>query len=475
MTHHHGLQPLKGLSEHCQSPNHPISEDRFGRLFPDLPGAYTDPGVLEGLGAAGGPMDSGGNAVRTHSVPAGMVIFGQFIDHDITLDTESSFDRVNQAASTENTRSPTLDLDSVYGAGPEVQPYLYRQGAQSDPFLNAKLVTGADSAGGDPLSADDLARVASGAATIGDPRNDENRIISQMQLAFIRFHNQQCEALHAENPELVHESLLEAARQSVVWHYQWAVVNEFLPLMCGDPVVADILAHGRRFYRWGIPYIPVEFAVAAYRFGHSMVPMTIQTQKGGTAFEFFGSVLGGGFSPLADQRAIVDWHELFDTPEGRQVQRADRLNTSMAPELLELPFVPADGVRSLATRNLLRGNSFRLPAAEAVAQAMERPESEIEHVMDRVRERSNDAITAGVPLWFYVLMEAEVIGRGRYGGQADAGEGLGPVGARIVAEVLIGLIELDPRSYLGSNRNWRPDPAHDGVGKMLASVNSSAL
>ena len=147
----------------------------------------------------------------------------------------------------------------------------------------------------------------------------------------------------------------------------------------------------------------------------------------------------------------------------------------MAPELLELPFVPADGVRSLATRNLLRGNSFRLPAGEAVAQAMERPESEIEHVMDRVRERSNDAITAGVPLWFYVLMEAEVIGRGRYGGQADAGEGLGPVGARIVAEVLIGLIELDPRSYLGSNRNWRPDPAHDAIGKMLASVNSSAL
>lgn len=75
----------------------------------------------------------------------------------------------------------------------------------------------------------------------------------------------------------------------------------------------------------------------------------------------------------------------------------------------------------------------------------------------------------GISLWLYILAEAEVIGRSQPNGTAKKGEGLGPVGATIVAEVIMGLLELDPHSYLGANRNWSPREEWDTLGK-LATV-----
>jgi hypothetical protein len=476
MSHYHGMQDLSGLPEHCRVDYQPSREDRFGWMFPHLAHSYVSPTVLQSIGKAGGPMDNGGSSDRTSSVPVGMVIFGQFIDHDITLDTSSSFASVNHPSETANVRTPTLDLDSIYGNGPEAQPYLYNQTA---PFNNAKLLTGADEVGADDRRKNDLLRVPTGSAIIGDPRNDENRIISQMQLGFIKFHNAICDKLRAEataeGHDLKGEELFEEARREVTWHYQWVVVNDFLVSMCGKAVVDDVLSQGRRFYQCSVPFIPIEFAVAAYRFGHSMVPMKIQVQKGDIPFEFFGQILGRGFSPVGDTRAVVDWHELFFTSENRVVQRAEKLDTLMAGDLLELPFVPDGGEKSLATRNLLRGNSFRLPGGDTIAREMGRAEAEVGAVMARINAISNGEVTSGAPLWLYILAEAEVVGRESSPGNFEPGEGLGPVGARIVVEVLIGLLELDPESYLGSNRNWMPSNAYDTVGKMLSSVNSDLL
>jgi hypothetical protein len=163
----------------------------------------------------------------------------------------------------------------------------------------------------------------------------------------------------------------------------------------------------------------------------------------------------------------------------------------MAKLLLALPFVdgtPAD--KSLATRNLLRGNAYRLPSGEQVARLMlERKVSGlrddmIEAVTDRVRAITQVAVAGtgtepmtgdGSPLWLYLLAEGEVIGRADGVGGHDPGEGLGPVGARIVAEVIIGLIELDERSYFGGNGNWVPEPGRRTIGEILASVNSADL
>lgn len=448
-------------------------------MFGDLPANFVPADVLVRIGDANGKMRESGTVAQIESktVPVGQVFFGQFIDHDITLDVSSSLGSVVGDADTiPNSRTPQLDLDCVYGAGPEASPFLYDN-------TGVKLLTGAETGGGDPLAADDLQRNHDGVAMIGDFRNDENRVVSQLQLGMIRFHNQLAEErlaeIRAEQPGVADADLelpaglFEELRQKTTWHYQWCVVFDFLYDMCGKPVVDDILTHGRKWYCGGEPFIPVEFSVAAYRFGHSMVPLTVQVQQGNPRFELFGDVYGRGFEAVGDARAVVDWHEMFHTSQNRQVQNTKKLNTKLSPELLDLPVVssadPAD--RSLAARNLRRGNQFLLPAGEKVAEHMGRDAAEIDKVMARVKTVSSGEIDGnGAPLWLYILAEAQEIGRARATGQPQKAEGLGPIGARIVAEVIIGLLEMDSHSFLGANRDWLPDDHRRSIGEILAST-----
>jgi len=475
-TEHHGMKPLEGLSPYCRMSKYGHEgenrDDRFGRMFGDLNPAYTRPEILIEIGNVGGNMEAPNDKDRTDSVPVGMIFFGQFVDHDITLDASSTFDSVvADPGEIANVRTPTLDLDCIYGLGPEAQPYLYEQGG---PFGAVKLLTGADNPGQAGLQDDDLLRSPNGRAIIGDPRNDENRVISQLQLAIIRFHNHVAQTLHDESaadPDAETQEghdLYEAARRTTTWHYQWAVVNDLLNDVCGSEVVERILGCGRRFYCGEVPYIPVEFSVAAYRFGHSMIPMKLQVQEGGNRLDLFGPELGLGFDAVTNAGSVVDWHELLFTPENRKVERAQKLDTLLAPELLNLPFVdgtPAD--KSLATRNLLRGNTFLLPAGEKVAEKIGCNPSEIKKVVKKVAKVNGDLGDEGIPLWLYILAEAEVIGRKEADGSTNEGEGLGPVGATIVGEVIIGLLELDDHSYLGANRNWSPREEWKTLGKLV--------
>lgn len=465
MSNFHGLKQFKEIDHFCNcAHDQNIRAGRFGRLFPDLPALYTDPDILRELGKKNGPMDGGSNGNRTNSVPVGHVFFGQFIDHDITLDTTSSFSSVNTPSDIHNVRTPTLDLDCIYGSGPEGSPFLY---VQTGDFAGVKLLTGADGTGitQDPaLAADDLVRSPHGTAVIGDPRNDENRIISQLQLGMIRFHNNVVD--HFSSDYAGHE-LFEKARDTVMHHYHWAVLNDYLVHMCGSAVVWDILHNGRQFYCIDeSPYIPVEFSVAAYRFGHSMAPQKIQVQQGDSAKELFGATLGHGFSPLASTEAVVDWHELFNTSENRQVQKAEKMDAMLATDLLDLPFITS-GESSLATRNLLRGQSFLLPSGENVAFMLGRGDTEIKKVSDKADSVSGNILGGKTPLWYYILTEASTIGRETSKGHFDKAEGLGPVGARIVAEVLIGLMELDQNSFLAMNRAWSPK---DGLGESVQTI-----
>ncbi len=477
MARHHGINQLKGMPAFYHYGHEAGQGDRFGRLF-SLPPLYIPAESLRKLGALGGPMDGGTGSDRNESVPVGQIFFGQFIDHDITLDVTSSLSGVSEAEEVSNVRTPTLDLDNIYGTGPEANSFLYRQ---SGPFAGVKLLTGADgtaaqinnngSTEAQPpyLAAQDLWRSPEGTAVIGDHRNDENRILSQLHLAMIRFHNGVAQMLYDSGlggETIPEEELFEEARRLTRWHYQWVVLQEYLPLICGQAVVADILGSGRRYYcpKSEIPYIPVEFAVAAYRFGHSMVPQRVRVQEGGSTFEVFGQTLGRGFEPLDNLDAVVDWYELVNTSLNRNIQKAETLDRKLASEFLKLPFIPPSGEQSLATRNLLRGQAFLLPSGEEVARTMGRDEDEIANVSESARDLTGSEIdlSNGIPLWYYLLVEAERIGRETEPGLFEEGEGLGPVGARIVAETLIGLIELDPRSFLSRNRSW--DPVQDGVG-----------
>ncbi|MEM7689381.1 MAG: heme peroxidase family protein [Pseudomonadota bacterium] len=471
---HHGMKTLEGLNPYCSAKNYGREEfgdqrdDRFGRLFPELSPAYTRPDILEAIGAVGGPMDGKSANDRTDSVPVGMVFFGQFVDHDVTLDASTTFDSVvDNPGEIANVRTPTLDLDCIYGLGPEAQPYLFVQGGA---FGGAKLLTGADNPGQTGLNDHDLLRAPNGRAIIGDPRNDENRIISQIQLAIIRFHNLVCDTLNAEDGLEGHD-LYEEARRTTTWHYQWALVNDFLTDMCGRPVVEEILGCGRQHYCGNVPFIPVEFSVAAYRFGHSMIPMKIQTRTGGAKLELFGTTLGVGFDPVTDPLGVVDWHELLFTPENRKVERTQKLDTKLAGDLLNLPFINGTAAeKSLATRNLLRGNTFLLPGGEKIAEAIGCPQDQIDKVIKAVAKVNGDLGADGIPLWLYLLAEAEVIGRAESDGSTTEGEALGPVGATIVAEVMIGLLELDDHSYLGANRNWAPREEWNTLGKLVTAA-----
>ncbi len=479
-TEHHGMKPLEGLSPYCRMSKYGQEsegdsehrDDRFGRLFGDLNPAYTRPDILFEIGKLGGNMQAPDDKDRTESVPVGMIFFGQFVDHDITLDATTTFDSVvGNPGEIANVRTPTLDLDCIYGLGPEAQPYLYEQGGV---FEGVKLLTGADNSGQAGLHDDDVLRSPNGRAIIGDPRNDENRVISQLQLAIIRFHNHVAQTLYDETKDeedvetLEGHALYEESRRLTTWHYQWAVVNGFLTDVCGSAVVERILGCGRQFYCPQVPFIPVEFSVAAYRFGHSMIPMKLQVQKNGNRLELFGPELGLGFDPLTNPDSVVDWHELLFTPENRKVERAQKLDTLLATDLLDLPFItgePED--KSLATRNLRRGNAFLLPGGEKVAEALGRDPKQIEKVVKKVAKVNGDLGDDGIPLWLYILAEAEVIGREESDGSTNEGEGLGPVGATIVAEVIIGLLELDDHSYLGANRDWQPRDAWNTLGKLV--------
>jgi hypothetical protein len=442
-------------------PNH------FGRLFPTLPPfAESGPGLraaLLELGRPGGLMDANdelrAGPVRLITDPslslhnpnnpnetAGTTFLGQFIDHDITFDASSRLGVRTSPAATRNFRSPALDLDSVYGAGYVAQQELY----DATDHIKLRIESGG--------LFEDVPRRADGAAILGDPRNDEHVIIAGLHAAFIRFHNacvDHVRATGATAPGVV----FEQARRLVTWHYHWIVVHEFLPQVCGQARVSAALHHRRLFRpRRGQAQIPVEFQSAAYRMGHSMVRPSYRANLAGDGgHPFFGFIFDRSQDGVADpadlrggQRAprrFVGWQTFFDFGDG-QVKPNKRLDTKLSTPLFHLPLgaiASHDNPTALAQRTLLRHVTWSLPSGQAVAHhigeaplsAQDLAElSPLGHRLDR-----------STPLWYYILKEAELV---------EDGLRLGPVGGRIVAEVLIGLMQTDPASWLCTNRRWRP-------------------
>ena len=452
----HGTAEFRGAQ--CPRSGY-YAQGAFGRLFRELPPLVPDMGLLTKLGKKGGLMD-GGTTSDNHpdGLPAGFTFLGQFIDHDITFDPTSSLERQVDPEAIQNFRTPALELDNLYGSGPGASPHLYRADDR-DLFL-------LDAAGGAALDADggpqnlidaDLPRNRLGTALLGDPRNDENLIVSQLHLAFLQFHNQVVR--HVDNEGLVPpgRSLFETAQQLVRWHYQWIVLHEFLPAIVGGPMV-EAVRRGRVFYRpRHEAYIPVEFAVAAYRFGHSMVRdgYAINAAFGGPIFP----VLGGG--NRVPQSNLIEWRRFFNF--GTPPQSAKAFDVKLSGPLFALPFpkgTPEDP-KSLATRNLERGVTFGLPSGQDVARAMQAEHNALvdgpgekvdglQPIEVLTREEIGNLpgnLEQHTPLWFYILKESEV----RAGGRT-----LGPVGGRIVAEVFVGLLELDKQSFLNAAPLWPP-------------------
>ena len=446
-------------------PREPSYEGRFGRLFRlRPPGSHEGQRGLDPLELSdeqlqpiadamqeqpGVPQAESGDNSR---IPSGYTYLGQFVDHDLTFDASSSAQRRIDPEGRLSFRSPRFDLDSLYGSGPVDEPFQYDQ---TGPRTGRAFLLDRR---GDPREVD-LPRNGQGRALIGDPRNDENTLVSQLHCAFLQFHNRMLERLAAQGVTEV--ELFDQAQQQVRWHYQWVVVHDFLRRLIGDELHGKLLTQaeddqGRprdrvrlRHYRYKAnPFMPVEFSAAAYRFGHSQVRerYLINQRINGDRPVFNPQSQPGdgsdyrGFQPLIGRWA-VSWPRLFpldDTP----VQLSRLIDTKLAPSLFALPGETSAQRRSLALRNLQAGVRLGLPSGQQVAQTMGAPVLTTEQLAP--------CPPGQAPLWFYVLAEAA-------SELGDHGQHLGPVGGRLVGETFLGLLRADPTSYYNASDPWLPD------------------
>jgi len=436
-----------------------LAEGRFGAMFKRLPPFAPPDDLLEALARTmveDQTIPDDQNLNTSPRLFAGFTFIGQFIDHDITFDnTPLDLQQADPDARV-NFRTPRYDLDSVYGRGPALEPAFYDP-ADPDKLLLARNVNGVE----------DVPRDGQGRAIIPEHRNDENLIVVQLHKAVARFHNRLVD--YARTQGMRREWVFETARRLTRWHYQWAVIHDFLPRFVGDDLVgANGIVYrelaGKRpvitldYYkpanRDGRPFMPIEFAVAAYRFGHSIIrPFYIINQatldRGGVPI--FGP--DGGFNlnggrPIPSD-LVMEWKNILPVDPSFPARKPRKIDTKLSLPLTSLPasvVPPPDPTTHLAVRNTLRGKRVGLPSGQQVARAM------------RVDALSNATLGLGsdprwggeAPLWFYILREAEL--------PPSNTERLGAVGGRIMAEVLVGLLQRDPNSYLYLDAAWKPAP-----------------
>jgi Animal haem peroxidase len=525
------------------------SEGRFGRIFRSLPAATWSVEALGKLAGNGNEPNSmsaepetdkknpllpiapseESQTSRLHddeensSIDAGYTYLGQFIDHDITFDPASSLQQQNDVDALVDFRTPALDLDSIYGSGPDDQPYMYTANGRKFQ-LGRNLLAGVDG----KVISKDLPRHTwtdedgtHHRALIGDKRNDENVIISQLHGIFLQFHNR----LADEHPSWSFNKI----QRQVRWHYQYVVLNDFLPkITCAD-IYKDVLPHLNNngsifdhpprlhFYKpRNDAFMPIEFAAAAYRFGHSMVRPIYRLNTNltggnkpdrtapneqtrgidGRQFIFAGLKERGlnGFDEFPQEWGI-DWNLFFDLQGDKdtriaknRTQPAYKIDSSLVNPLAFLPEFsridkqpPLDNVKklqpdplpkqfnNLALRNLLRGMSMGLPSGQNVARAMGYQPLKDEDL--KVGKATNavefDALpilcsihsefSGKAPLWYYILAEAAHDWRNKGEGKPEAPVSLGKVGSRIVLETFVGLLLYDSHSFLRQAPTWIPE------------------
>ncbi len=436
---------------------------RFSRMFKDVEKFRPSENALIELGKA---MDEVSNGKDHPTLPAGFTYFGQFLDHDIT------FDQTDGLPSGELTpeemmqgRSPSIDLDSLYGRGPQ------REGKRIYAGDKVHLRIGRTEASGPPnlpegrVLPNDLPRGDNPSqpheATIGDPRNDENLAVAQTHLAFLKFHNVVVDRVAQTG--MGGSALFDEARRIVIEHYQSIVLHDFLPRIVDPAVLHDVLTNGRTFYQitpGKEPTMPIEFSVAAYRFGHSMIRDLYSWNR---IFDPADLVQLFSFSGVSGQMISlpstwpIDWRRFYDfrgianVPPTPLLNTTRRIDTALALPLNALPEHFSQGEKaSLAVRNLLRGRLLGLPSGQALAAVMDVTPLTAAQVRQgpHATVLQRHGFDTKTPLWYYILKEAEVLHDGRH---------LGPVGSRLIAETIVGLIQASQISILSEqNRTWRP-------------------
>ncbi len=437
---------------------------RYGRIHPKNSTTKKKAfGCWESLGEADGPLDAGPDAKLqiNEYFPAGYIFLGQFIAHDMTFDPTSIFEQEIDPRSKWNYRTPRLDLDSIYGSGPHVDHYFY------DP-IHPELFSVPDGINSD------LPRTFRGTPVIADPRNDQNLLTSQLHLAFLKFHNFVVEQLRKIEPwkNTGSSEVLSAARKLVRWHYHWIILQDYLERICLKRDTRN-LAERRweqklRFYNSGEnkgynddPFIPIEFSSAIFRFGHSQINPHYALVDRGQPRSLFD------FLTINSNYTQPDWNLFFGSSSS--VQFSKKISRSLPSQLFNLPknLIPRSarnlGRFSLPMATLNRGAQFRIASGNELAKTFLSPEFQLtpDQIWEGERFQQFRKDEACAPLWYYILREAEVQPGGL---QADRGIKLGPLGSKLVFEIIVDLIsasESFPQDWnplVLRKRNGNADP-----------------
>ena len=415
----------------------------------------------------GALMTAGSNLNFDSSISSGYTYFGQFIAHDIARNDPRNFPRSPVSSPVYNRVSPFFDLNCLYGAG-------LAPAENSRTLLRLGMTTGEGTGGVTREFPYDLPRRADLSPIIPEDRNDDTLTVAQIHVAFIKFHNAVVKALGDDN----RDETFAAARRLVTLHYQWIVLKDFLPKIVKPETLKNVIENGCLFYRPAPekPFLAHEFAAAAFRVGHSMARNSYEwnrvlCSKGGRGkaelFHFAQFTGRGGLGRKKTLASfwIIDWTRFFDfspldLPRPADFNFAKKINAVVSPQLKYIipkklaPAAPPleDYQRSLVNWDLLRGHALELPSGQSVARQMreKNPPEKIEivpadFIAAKMPAELAERFAAKTPLWYYLLKEAEY---------QQAGEKLGDVGSRLVAETFIGLLRADPHSIL--NREWRP-------------------
>ncbi|MGZ8394845.1 MAG: peroxidase family protein, partial [Nitrospira sp.] len=349
----------------------PLTANVYSRMFPELP-SFASPTdevreQAKKLGVKGGLLDAldnqpGQNNPDNPNMTEGVHFFGQFLTHDLALALNAPLLAQTDPRQTTNLRTTKFDLDSVYGGGPDGSPELYEP-TSGDIKFRIEAIPGSEQVSKRGAVRFDLPRDPTNQAIIPDSRNDQNVVISQFHLAMLRFHNAVVDRLRSDPAQAQRSArdLFEEARRQVQWHYQWIILHEYLPLTIGQERVDEILQNGPRFYRPldrtqdalfrnsnGDLLIPVEFAVAAYRFGHSQVRPNYRINFGPDAgapviLPIFddsansndvdpNDMRGGKRAP----RRFIDWQTFFQF-DSNNFRFNKKIDTKLSSALMQLP------------------------------------------------------------------------------------------------------------------------------------------
>ncbi len=532
----------------------------FGYFVPplDAPENYLPaaPGTVSELDALGNHMIDAvtvpEDPAPDSTMPPVLTYWGQFLDHELTARTDreteiTSFQNPHPPAvsstveaNLKNARSPRFDLDSVYGGSPVgagITPDMVTviSGMRHPTLVNKMRVGTAPGAtpqdrpipdGLDEhrdlpryvqvqasvreaalraaeasMTPEKFAEFSAGLpqrALIGDTRNDENLVVAQFHLSFLRFHNKAIDFLAGQNTGWIPD--FSSAQALTRLHYQWLIVDGYLKGVC-DPIVVDkvIADRASHFFRFRAEFderrqnsrlgnaLPLEFSAAGYRFGHSMVRALYDYNKnfgrpGGILpnaslkllFEFTG---GGGRldeKKKLPQNWIIDWTRFVgvaphDAADGQPARVARKIDTALAPPLGTMVKEGNDQTdqqlkelfKNLARRNLRRGYNLRLPTGQALHKYLQQnnavdsaPIADVSTIfaskptLRDFLQNSQSRFFERTPLWFYILAEAEKGG----------GNKLGEVGSFLVASTFIGVLLADPDSALSRGFNPGQSP-----------------